>query len=138
MEATPDENETKTPSLAILAGAFVAMLCTIFFLLYDTIVRRRQTRLANTAKRSLAIVNSLFPATVRDRLMEKDEQDDALSRRESSFVRKDAGRKANRVANIFHSMAESMAPALNDSVMEDADEVELFNPSRLAKKSSER
>jgi len=57
-------NETETPKPVIFAGAFVAMLCALLFLLYDIMVKRRQARLANAAEKSLAIVNSLFPETV--------------------------------------------------------------------------
>jgi class 3 adenylate cyclase len=49
----------------ILAGAFV-------FLVYDWFVRRKQAAILKSAKQSLALVNSLFPATIRDRIFDKD------------------------------------------------------------------
>jgi len=101
MEAFSKGNEMERPNLAIFAGAFVANLGALLFVLYDTVVKRRQARLINTAEKSLAIVNSLFPETVRDRLMEKDGQNEPLNRspadrKESTFVRKDTGRRGGR------------------------------------------
>ena len=43
---------------------------TILFLVYDTLVARRQKKTMESAARSRALVDSLFPENVRERLME--------------------------------------------------------------------
>jgi Adenylate and Guanylate cyclase catalytic domain len=51
----------------VVAFGFV-MLCSFFFA-YDAVVRKRNDIVVESATRSTAIVSSLFPATVRDRVM---------------------------------------------------------------------
>jgi class 3 adenylate cyclase len=46
----------------------IFLFTALLFLLYDFILRRLQTKVMDSAKRSEAIVSSLFPAVVRDRL----------------------------------------------------------------------
>ena len=52
----------------IVGAAFVLSMLTFF--LYDYIVRRRQNSLQNQADRTSAIVDSLFPQNVQDRLLQ--------------------------------------------------------------------
>ncbi len=119
------------PKLAIATGIFVMLLGSLCFLGYDLVVRRRQAKLAESAKKSLAIVNSLFPANVRDRLMEKEETRNfpttkSIYRKRSSTggSRKKTtpqnGRLQSRITTVFQSMAESIAIG-NDSITEDVD-----------------
>jgi hypothetical protein len=54
-------------STGVIIGVFV--VTAIFFFLYDCFVERRQALVLSTARRSNQIVNSLFPANVRDRLV---------------------------------------------------------------------
>ena len=60
---------TNKPWIYTLAVVFIFLLTTMVFIAYDCSVERRQTTVMTTASRSNAIVNSLFPANVRDRLM---------------------------------------------------------------------
>jgi len=57
---------------AIYAGAMAAIFIFtgLLLLLYDYLVERRQRYLADTANKTNAIVSSLFPDVVRDRLFE--------------------------------------------------------------------
>jgi hypothetical protein len=59
------------------------------FILYDWLVQRRQDKVAATARRTAAIVASLFPSTVRDRILkeaeEKVEQDGKNKTQRGSF-----------------------------------------------------
>ena len=48
----------------------LAVFLTILYLVYDTIVTRRQMKVMESAARSKALVDSLFPENVLDRLME--------------------------------------------------------------------
>jgi hypothetical protein len=52
---------------SVVAAVFV--FTTAVFLMYDMMVERRQRMLLDTAKRSTAIVSSIFPKKVRDQLM---------------------------------------------------------------------
>jgi len=52
-------------------GAIAIFAVTAFvFIIYDCLVENRQTKVLTTAEKSSAIVSSLFPANVRDRLMD--------------------------------------------------------------------
>ncbi|CAJ1948357.1 unnamed protein product [Cylindrotheca closterium] len=52
---------------AVVAVGFVILLCT--FLVYDFMVEKRQDIVVSIATKSTAIVDGLFPAQVRDRMM---------------------------------------------------------------------
>lgn len=119
--------------LAIATGLFVVLLGTICFLLYHFWTQRQQAELAKSAKKTLAIVNSLFPANVRDRLLEKEETNHSLPRARSivGIKRTSTGGKngkkklgqannkiQNRITTVFQSMAESMALG-HDSTADD-------------------
>jgi class 3 adenylate cyclase len=78
---------TNRPWLYTAAVVFIFALTVAVFILYDFLVERRQDNVVTTANRSNAIVNSLFPATVRDRMMAENEEKD----KETGF-----GSKSNR------------------------------------------
>jgi class 3 adenylate cyclase len=59
---------TKKPWVEALVVVSIFLFTSLVFLLYDFILRRLQAKVVNSAKRSEAIVSSLFPAVVRDRL----------------------------------------------------------------------
>jgi hypothetical protein len=60
---------TNNPWIYTAAVVFIFLLTTMVFVAYDCLVERRQTTVMTTANRSNAIVDSLFPANVRDRMM---------------------------------------------------------------------
>ena len=64
---------TKQSFLFLFKQAVVLcfVVTAIFFLVYDYLVQKRQAKVMDTATRSSAIVSNLFPATVRDRMMEE-------------------------------------------------------------------
>jgi hypothetical protein len=64
------------PRVYTMAVACIFVLVSLIFVVYDWMVERRQEKVMHTAVRSSDIVNSLFPANVRDRLM-----DDAMQKR---------------------------------------------------------
>lgn len=47
------------------------LIATMCFAMYDVLVQRRQQKLLETATKTNAIVSSLFPSNVRDRLLEE-------------------------------------------------------------------
>ena len=78
---------------AILLGAF---LCVIgVFLAYDKLIERHQKNVISAAERSDAIVRSLFPAKIRDKLYEKakkkEEEKRQRQKHASSFNNNDSG-----------------------------------------------
>jgi hypothetical protein len=60
--------ETNRPALFASVVVLVFVFTSFIFLMYDFLVQRRQDRVQSAAVRSNAIVSSLFPAEVRDRL----------------------------------------------------------------------
>ena len=52
------------------------VIVAIFFFVFDHLVKRRNNKVTVVAQRSDAVVRSLFPAAVRDRLMADDENSD--------------------------------------------------------------
>jgi len=53
--------------------ASIFMFSAMVFLAYDLLVERRQAKLMSTAQRANAVVSSLFPKEVKDRMMEEAE-----------------------------------------------------------------
>eukprot|EP00934_Nitzschia_sp_Nitz4_P009323 Nitzschia sp. Nitz4//scaffold136_size62208//4385//8376//NITZ4_006361-RA/size62208-augustus-gene-0.5-mRNA-1//-1//CDS//3329535597//9313//frame0 len=58
---------------AIAVAGFFGMVAAVFFT-YDVFVQRRNEALVNNAARSNAIVSSLFPSNIRDRLLNINQQ----------------------------------------------------------------
>ncbi|CAB9510830.1 Receptor-type guanylate cyclase gcy [Seminavis robusta] len=74
---TVEMREAYTSSQAVVFTTILGLAfatTALFFLFYVRIVQRRQTKVMATAARTNAIVTSLFPSNVRDRIM-KDAED---------------------------------------------------------------
>lgn len=69
--ALEDQFLTSNPLVYSITTAAIFLFTSLIFLLYDRIVRRRQEIVMASANRTNAIVSSLFPETVRDRLYEQ-------------------------------------------------------------------
>ena len=65
-----DEYQTSTPFTITATMVSVFAIAILLFLLYDCLVGRRQKLVLRKATQSTAIMSSLFPKNVRDRLME--------------------------------------------------------------------
>jgi len=61
---------SNTPLMYTVAVAVIFFFTLFVFVFYDYLVQTRQKYLVETASRSNAIISSLFPKIVRDRLME--------------------------------------------------------------------
>ena len=85
------EYVTIKPVVYTIVVAFIFFFSSVVFLLYDYLVERRQTIVMDNATKSGALVSSLFPSTVRDRLYETN-NDDTTTRRGDDF---DAARLMN-------------------------------------------
>ena len=61
--------DSKTPEIFAAVVAFTFLLVALFFFFYDLMVQRRNQKLVENAARSHAIVTSMFPGIIRDRLL---------------------------------------------------------------------
>jgi hypothetical protein len=77
---------TTQPYIYALAMLLVFAFATVVFLLYDVYVQRRQTKVLEAAAKSAAIVHSLFPKNVTDRMM-KDLEEKTKGKETSSTYR---------------------------------------------------
>ena len=68
-EAFEDEYKTAIPWILVSAVAATLLFAIGMFFVYDRLVERRQTLVLQKAVQSTAIVSSLFPKAVQDRLM---------------------------------------------------------------------
>jgi hypothetical protein len=71
-----DEYSTNTPAILTFVVSGIFALAIVMFFFYDNLVERRQTLILNKAVQSTAIVSSLFPKNVRDRLMQTTDETD--------------------------------------------------------------
>ncbi len=111
------------------ANLAVLAVTIILFVVYDVRVKRQQIALLQSVSRSEAIVNSLFPETVRDRIME-----------EGNFVssrfapgQRSSGRRSNSSKEIPVFNEREMADttmALNDTKKND--DFKKYNDSFLS------
>lgn len=67
--------KSNDPILFTVAVLSVFLFTTLVFFLYDTLVSRRQNKVMATATRTTAIVKSLFPKNVQERIMEQVDQE---------------------------------------------------------------
>jgi hypothetical protein len=88
-----DSYHTNIPQVMTITVACIFSAMAISFILYDFMVHRRNSKLLKIAARSGAIVSSLFPSTVRDRL----------------FAAKEEEKNVKKLGNSDHDKA-----ALND------------------------
>jgi hypothetical protein len=70
-----DSMKSTNPIYFASAVVFIFLLTSIVFVLYDCLVQRRQETVMTSAQQTNAIVSSLFPAQVRDRLMGDGQED---------------------------------------------------------------
>jgi class 3 adenylate cyclase len=75
-EELHDALTTNAPVQWTIFVAGIFLVLALGFLIYDLFVQKRQNRVISDAARSNAIVSSLFPAEVRDRLFGKDKKDE--------------------------------------------------------------
>jgi hypothetical protein len=71
-----DKYSTSTPAILTFAVAAIFTFAIIMFFVYDNLVERRQKLILSKAAQSTAIVSSLFPKNVRDRLMQTTNETD--------------------------------------------------------------
>eukprot|EP00934_Nitzschia_sp_Nitz4_P009441 Nitzschia sp. Nitz4//scaffold270_size25879//13071//16782//NITZ4_008299-RA/size25879-augustus-gene-0.20-mRNA-1//-1//CDS//3329545193//9431//frame0 len=104
----PYDDATPEIFAIVVAGAFLVVI--FVFIFYDVSVQRRNQMIVSNAARSNAIVSSLFPAHIRDRLLEQEQQKNAAaeataaSSKMRSFLRTNDSKqvgKARPLAELF-------------------------------------
>ena len=80
-----------TPTAVALMMAAVFVIILLLFAIYDTVHQRRNSVLAQQAERSLAIVSSLFPSNVRDRLFGNQQEEQDLQQQQQQGATKRRG-----------------------------------------------
>jgi hypothetical protein len=89
---------TNQPIVYAITMALVIMFISIVSMSYDYFVQRKIRRVLKNAKESRAIVSSLFPANVRDRLL-RDEEERKSTRRGSLDSRRSTENNSCRNGN---------------------------------------
>jgi hypothetical protein len=64
-----DEYKTNDPGILTILAVGIFLFTSVIFICYDQMVEYRQRKVMQTAVKSSAIVSSLFPQVVRDRVM---------------------------------------------------------------------
>jgi class 3 adenylate cyclase len=72
-----DDYNTSTPIIITCAVAIIFIFTVIMFIIYDRLVEKRQSIILRKATQTSALVSSLFPENVRDRLMNSGNTDKA-------------------------------------------------------------
>ena len=111
-----DDFQTSTPWVLVSAVAGVLLFAIAMFFVYDRLVERRQTLVLRKAVQSTAIVSSLFPKTVRDRLMNASLMggDDGDARTMSAFRDRLRSRKGSVVPQLEKMPTETTSFADDD------------------------
>jgi len=78
--------ETKSALMTTIGIASIFVFTIMVFALYDFLVERRQKFLAEQAHKSTAIVSSLFPKIVRDRLFDDNDRNGNAKRGLQNFL----------------------------------------------------
>ncbi|CAJ1939123.1 unnamed protein product [Cylindrotheca closterium] len=71
MAGAQDKITRDIPFLGFIIAALLLVFLVVVFFYYNRLVKERQHKLLSTAKRSNAVVSSLFPEAVQNRLMQE-------------------------------------------------------------------
>lgn len=91
-----DEYMTSQPVVLLISALCIFLITSLTFLLYDHLVEHRQKLVAQEAKKSGAIVDSLFPEAYRDRLMQAEEDKIVKEQKEQ-----DAKSKKSKIVRVL-------------------------------------
>lgn len=96
---------TSDPQFFAIGVAGIFVCTSAIFILYDRFVEKRQRVTMETAERSSAVVNSLFPENVRERLFKNAEE------RQGSITQSKTKHERNHgMGSSAHSRARRMLP----------------------------
>jgi hypothetical protein len=86
-----EKYQSSRPKIFTVGVIFVFAFTSAVFVMYDCFVRQRQQKVNRVAVKSNAIVTSLFPAQVRDKLFQDKKETTAKDRKANPFKRANAG-----------------------------------------------
>ena len=89
---------SQTPLIMTLSVAMVFVFTAFMFLIYDRLVERRQMLVLRKAAQTHAVVSSLFPKNVRDRLLQGD---DANQSNKSAAMSGNGSLNSPAIADLF-------------------------------------
>jgi hypothetical protein len=98
---------TRRPTFYALAIVVVFLFATGVFVFYDILVDSRQRKLHKKAEETSAVVNSLFPANVRDRLFQSENESSSAFKNNSTQNRRRSNestpirRRSLPIADLF-------------------------------------
>jgi class 3 adenylate cyclase len=105
-----EEYTSNRPALLAMAVVAVFIFTSIVFLLYDYFVQQRQAKVMHSAQRSDAIVSSLFPAEIRDRIFRNGD-----SQKAKKSSRKKQGKKGGFLPGLNNTPTFGLKNFLNEN-----------------------
>jgi hypothetical protein len=93
-----DDDTTSQPMLFTIGAVMIFSFTSLIFVVYDWLVEKRQSALMTTAVQSSAIVSSLFPSSVRDRLFHTDEAKESNG---TAIVSNTAAKNSAPIADLY-------------------------------------
>jgi hypothetical protein len=120
---------TSTPYIVSLAMAFLFVLTAMIFKAYDYVIARRQNMVQMKADKSDEIVASLFPHTVRSRILGDDDFDSAKNNTFVSSKYSGSGLDESRVIADFYPEATILCKCVSCSLRINLDPTEPLTPA---------
>ena len=105
-----DDYLTMTPGIFTLVLVSVFLFTSTVFITYDRLVARRHKVVNGTAVRSTAVVQSLFPETVRDRLYENNDTSTNNDKKKKKAAFEDVSLSNSNGVDILVSESGASAP----------------------------
>jgi class 3 adenylate cyclase len=103
-----DNYVTNQPVIILISTVLIFLFTSVVFICYDCMVEYRQKKILKTATQTSAIVSSLFPSTVRDRLFESDDFAPEESKKKNK--KKAFQFKGNEASQISAFLADGVLP----------------------------
>jgi class 3 adenylate cyclase len=103
-----DSHKTNKPMVYTLIVIGIFALTSAVFVMYDNFVERRQEKVMDTATRASGIVSSLFPATVRERLMQQQQLKDKGDSETQESVTSTSGEQKSPNSSVLIRMTSSL------------------------------
>jgi Adenylate and Guanylate cyclase catalytic domain len=119
---------TNNPMLLAIGTLLIFLFTSTLFLLYDYMVERRQKKLMNRAVRSSAIVSSLFPAVVRDRIYPLTATESTPAATKSTAA-DDSTSKNNDIRKSMFNLVDTTTRLLSFLIAEGTDDDNVATPA---------
>eukprot|EP00529_Nitzschia_sp_RCC80_P008238 CAMPEP_0113455580 /NCGR_PEP_ID=MMETSP0014_2-20120614/8448_1 /TAXON_ID=2857 /ORGANISM="Nitzschia sp." /LENGTH=1213 /DNA_ID=CAMNT_0000347013 /DNA_START=398 /DNA_END=4036 /DNA_ORIENTATION=+ /assembly_acc=CAM_ASM_000159 len=117
-----DSATSNAPAIYTAVVVLMFFILAMVFMMYDIGATRRQQQIQKEASRSSAIVNSLFPAEIRDRLLEEEENAQQLKKAKKEHTNNGATAQKYRLKNFIDDENEAIAANNKGKDLEAADD----------------